>query len=180
VLWRRTGSSLGGTLWVPADLWCDLETEAQAHAPAETGGMLAGYEIGGDVIVTALIGGGPNAVRQRKRFEPDGRWQQAELERRYRESGRLHTYLGDWHSHPAGIASPSADDRRTARRISKDRGARSPHPVTLIAASLWRSGWELAAYRYCGRRGFQKLRIARCAAVETELQRLPRRSGPTC
>ena len=110
--------------------------EARDHAPEETGGMLVGYRtselVGAEIVVTGLIGAGPEAKRTRNRFEPDGKWQQERLEETYMKSGRVTTYLGDWHSHPRGGTRPSATDRTTYRRVASDRKARAPHPLILI------------------------------------------------
>jgi integrative and conjugative element protein (TIGR02256 family) len=92
-------------------------------------------------------------------FLPDGRWQQAELERVYAESGRVTTYLGDWHSHPEGAPIPSRKDKRTARRVARVADARAPRPLTIIVASAG-DDWLIAAYRFVGR-SFRPLRIAR-------------------
>jgi integrative and conjugative element protein (TIGR02256 family) len=101
-----------------------------------------------------VVSDGPCAIREQARFEPDGEWQQAELERIYAESGRIETYLGDWHSHPIGLARPSRRDRRTAARIARDRHARCRNPLTLIVGKSWRHGWEFAPFIYRGWRGF--------------------------
>jgi integrative and conjugative element protein (TIGR02256 family) len=103
--------------------------DASECEPSETGGVLLGYRAGAtDVIVCALIGGGPKAKRRRSDFEPDGEWQEREIAKAYERSGRIHTYVGDWHSHPDGIARPSRRDRETARRIAKHRPARALDP----------------------------------------------------
>jgi integrative and conjugative element protein (TIGR02256 family) len=159
VLRRRARRGLATTLWLPEELRKALETEAKEHSPRETGGMLIGYATDGAIVVTRSIDGGPNSVRKRDRFEPDGEWQQVELERIYRASGRIETFLGDWHSHPRGLGRPSRRDRATARAVARSRSSRAPNPLTLITARTWRGGWELAAFLYIGRSGFQRLEV---------------------
>lgn len=44
-------------------------------------------------------------------------------------------YLGDWHTHPGAVASPSPTDRSTARRRAGDHAAKCPQMVVLIAGS---------------------------------------------
>jgi integrative and conjugative element protein (TIGR02256 family) len=159
VLWRRAGGGLAGSVWLPEELQVALEADADEHDPCETGGMLIGYPSEQSLVITRLVPGGPGAIREHARFEPDGEWQQAELERVYAESGRIETYLGDWHSHPIGVARPSRRDRRTAARIARDRHARCRNPLTLIAGKSWRDGWEFAPFIYRGWRGFLKVSL---------------------
>jgi integrative and conjugative element protein (TIGR02256 family) len=141
---RRTSEC---TVWLPVSLRDRMIEEAREHEPCETGGVLLGYEAGAtDVIVCALIGAGPKAKRRRSGFEPDGEWQEPEIANAYERSGRIQTYLGDWHSHPEGVARPSRRDRDTAHRIAKHREARAPRPLMLIVARDDEE-WEAAAYR---------------------------------
>lgn len=128
--------------------------EADEKAPDETGGMLLGYisveSSPEDLVIEAIIGPGPDARHHRTRFTPDSSWQQDQLARVYADSGRVTTYLGDWHTHPGGVAVPSRIDRRTARRISRSGAARVAMPLTLILASN-EDGWRAVAYRFdCG------------------------------
>jgi integrative and conjugative element protein (TIGR02256 family) len=126
----------GAALYLPRPLLREMVREARDHAPQETGGMLIGYRTSeladAEIVVTGLIGAGPEARRTRNRFEPDGPWQQEQLERIYAQSGRVTTYLGDWHSHPRGGTRLSAIDRATYQRVASDRKARAPHPLVLI------------------------------------------------
>lgn len=147
---RRVGPE---RVWVERSVLDRIYAEADLKAPLETGGMLVGY-CGIDppeVVVTDVIGGGPAAIETEESFCPDGPWQREELAGRYRDSGRITTYLGDWHSHPAGIAAPSSRDRRTAKKISRTRDARMARPLTLIL-SCDDGEWSAFGYRYSRRR----------------------------
>lgn len=109
--------------------------EARDHPHAETGGVLLGYESpDGDVVIAEALGPGPRAIRTSTTFNPDSEWQQALVAERYAASGRIHTYLGDWHTHPEGVAWPSRVDRRTLRRIARDSAARAPRAIMAILA----------------------------------------------
>lgn len=83
------------------------------------------------------------------------------MARIYEESGRRSTYLGDWHSHPDGIAAPSREDHRTARAIRKHAPTRMPRPLMLVVASD-ETSWRIAAFRLT----LQKLRPARLKLYE--------------
>lgn len=146
------------TIWLPEWARAAMLDAAADKEPDETGGILLGYEAPNDraIVITEIVGAGPQARNSRDRFEPDGRWQEDEVARIYEESGRRTTYLGDWHSHPDGIPTPSREDDRTARTIGEHAPARMPHPVMIIVASN-RKSWRIRAFRLSGKR----LRLAR-------------------
>jgi integrative and conjugative element protein (TIGR02256 family) len=151
----------------------------QAHGDRETGGMLVGYE--GDerpeeVVVTSLIAGGPNASHREYTFRPDGRWQRKELARLYAASGRVMTFIGDWHSHPHGLPLPSPTDLKTAARTAANKRARAPRPLTLIVGRDKEGDWLLAAFRYQrGRMTAARLRIFGADAEDLLLDLEPSR-----
>ncbi len=130
-----------------------LEREAERTAPLETGGVLAGYirPDTGAVVVTTAVGPGPNAHHAKSRFDPDGPWHEQQIADIYSRSGRLYTYLGDWHSHPCGRPMPSPLDHKTARHIAASPAARAPHPLMIIISQPDGS-WSPTAYRYARRR----------------------------
>lgn len=123
-------------VWLHAAAWAEMADEGRAKYPDETGGMLLGYRTtavdADEIVITGVIGPGPAARHAPQRFEPDGPWQQTQLEAAYARSGRVNTYLGDWHTHPAGRPAPSRHDSRCARRIARRAEARAPHPLILI------------------------------------------------
>ena len=134
-------------LWIGLAVRDALLREAARMAPMETGGVLMGYRgEGGDVVVTAVIGPGPTAMHARARFLPDHAFQEREIARVYQESGRMHTYLGDWHSHPDGPCTLSSRDRVTLRRIGRERDARVPEPVMVLACGR-AAAWDVVAHR---------------------------------
>jgi integrative and conjugative element protein (TIGR02256 family) len=135
-----------------------LTSEAVRHDPQETGGVLVGYRgEGGDLVVTAAVGPGPNARHGAFTFVPDHEFQEAEIARLYEQSGRRVIYLGDWHSHPRGSCSPSLMDRRTLRGIARDPDARIPEPLMVIIAGSPGS-WRICAYQMYKKRFFWRIR----------------------
>lgn len=138
-------------LYLPSHLAGSVESEAEAWAPLETGGMLLGYREGSNVVVQNILSAGPGAVRGASKFEPDGAWQQTRLDKIYEQSGRITTYLGDWHSHPRGGARPSKTDRETYQRVADEPESRAPNPVILIAA-VSRTGVRCEAHVLHGSR----------------------------
>lgn len=131
------------------DLVRALEHEAERRYPNETGGVLLGFADPDDdeqIQLIAQIGPGPKASHEAFRFEPDSEWQQQRITEAYEQSGRVLTYLGDWHSHPRGGKMPSSLDRETAKKIARCAEARAPHPLILIVYGEPES-WQIVAYR---------------------------------
>ncbi len=115
--------------------------------PKETGGALMGFYSNKDVVVvTDLIDSGPDAVHSVNSFTPDYEFQEKQIATLYAESNRLHTYLGDWHSHPNGSASLSYKDQDTLRRIGTFLKARAPLPIMLLLAGK-KDSWELKSWQ---------------------------------
>lgn len=133
-------------LWISATVLETVAAEAEAWAPDETGGVLMGYEAEGGLVVTRLVGGGPNAVRSANGFAPDEQFQLAEIGRIYEESGRINTFIGDWHSHPGGSPFYSNLDRHAMRTVSRSETARCPRPLMMILGC--QDEWEAVAWRY--------------------------------
>lgn len=125
--------------------------------------MLLGYRAADEgeeeehVVVTDLIGAGPAAVHRPDGFVPDGAWQQERLGEAYIASGRVTTYLGDWHSHPDSTPLPSKKDRKTAKKISRSRSARAREPLMLIVGRD-EDRFRIMGYRYVGG-GFRTLML---------------------
>jgi len=127
-----------------------LRAESLRTFPNETGGILMGWWSADDhgATVRSVIGPGPKAQHGRYTFIPDDEWQEREVARLYQESGRTLSYLGDWHTHPYGIPTPSIRDRRTLCRIARHRAARAPQPLMLILGVSGRRTVVAGAVRY--------------------------------
>lgn len=120
--------------------------EAELTYPLETGGILMGYWVESDIVITHGVGPGTHAVHKSNGFRPDVNFHEAEIARIYEESSRLSTYLGDWHTHPGGSASLSWRDKRTMRRIANSPEARCVMPLMTILAGHeldWLAIWRL-------------------------------------
>lgn len=141
-----------------------MRREAERCYPCESGGVLLGYIDAGHtkrIEVLKQVGPGPDARHETHRFEPDGEWQARRIAAAYEGSGRIVTYLGDWHSHPRGGRKPSDLDRSTAAKIAESPAARAPHPLILILHG-GPTDWDLSAYRR-GRRRLRKAKLIRRA-----------------
>jgi integrative and conjugative element protein (TIGR02256 family) len=128
----RMPKSFPITAWISAACLTSMVEEARHCLPHETGGAFMGYwPDPSTVVITDVIGPGPNSKRTRHSFYPDAEYHDYEIERIYVASDRFHTYLGDWHTHPNGSARTSRKDRKTLSAIASDPGARAPRPIIL-------------------------------------------------
>ncbi len=134
--------------WISWELALEMFTMAAQEAPRETGGVLMGYwtSDGSDVVVTHVVGPGAAALHTTTLFVPDHDAHLRQIERIYLQSGRVSTYLGDWHAHPAGGSLLSATDRRTLRRIASTPSARADCPLMGIVARDEEGDWHLAVW----------------------------------
>lgn len=144
-------------VWLSDSARTFMEEESQREWPQETGGVLMGYAATSNqgrrgVVVMSAIAAGPLSTSTRVSFLPDHTWQADQVAKVYADSGRLWTYLGDWHSHPGGRALPSLRDRMTLRAISAHGPARLPDPVMVILGK--RSvddSWDVEAFEHTTR-----------------------------
>lgn len=129
--------------WVNRRVFCEMSIEADSFCPMETGGVLMGYWAGLDqVVITNIIGPGPKAIHKRYSFTPDDKWHTDGIARIYEKSGRVITYLGEWHSHPYGSPGLSIKDFVTLFRVAVHKPARNPRPIMGILHN--NPQWELA------------------------------------
>lgn len=92
-----------------------IKKECLNHPLVETGGILIGKLNSQEVLVPFTTGSGPKAVRTASSFEPDVEWQQKILDDLF-EKYRVN-YVGSYHRHFGGFASPSWIDYGTAIHI---------------------------------------------------------------
>lgn len=125
----------------------------------ETGGMVLGYEtVSDELVLVEATHPGPNAKKGWLHFEGDHNWDRRLIAELYERSGRLVTYLGEWHSHSFDMAKPSRTDLLTIRRIADYPQARVPFPLSaIVVRSLHpnRVRWE--TYRLNASRELERL-----------------------
>ncbi|HWJ29860.1 MAG TPA: Mov34/MPN/PAD-1 family protein [Flavisolibacter sp.] len=76
----------------------------------ETGGVLCGSYQGDQLVVTSASGPGPDAVHAIDEFIIDKDYMDAYLDAQYDQSGGMHIYIGEWHTHPQVNPEPSEQD----------------------------------------------------------------------
>jgi integrative and conjugative element protein (TIGR02256 family) len=121
-------------VWLPNLIAESMRFEADKFYNLETGGAYMGYWANADeAVVTHNIPAGPKARHERSRFEPDQVWQTRKIESCYQKSGRMDSYLGDWHTHPdTRNATLSLADRACLKGIIRTPEARQNRPIMLI------------------------------------------------
>lgn len=143
------------TVWITADVVASCEAEADRTSPDETGGVLLGWrdDDRNEIVVVHALGPGPNSTHARYNYTPDGDWHDRTVDTVYQRSGRIVTYVGDWHTHPLGSPTLSRTDIRTLGRISHNDEARCSLPIMLLLAnSEGETHWTPQAYIWDPRR----------------------------
>ena len=132
-------------------------------APKETGGILMGYKLEHKIYVTDIVGPGPKAIHEKESFTPDNDYHENEIAQIYERSGRIHTYIGEWHTHPENESYLSGRDKKTLKNISTNPLCRLPQPVMII---LGTSPFEFKSWLYNPKAAisFQELKINICSA----------------
>ncbi|WP_209946393.1 Mov34/MPN/PAD-1 family protein [Bradyrhizobium elkanii] len=102
--------------------------ERYTRAPenmTEAGGILVGCYRGPHVEITECSEPLRRDRRSRLRFDRDDPGHQDLAKRRWKESGRVLTFVGEWHTHPESLPSPSSIDLNTWREVSRKNAAGS-------------------------------------------------------
>lgn len=142
-------------VWISEKALARMVSDAGSFFPNETGGVLMGYRVANEVVITDSVGGGPLAQRSPTRFLPDHSYQTRAIEEIYDSSAGGRSYLGDWHTHPRGRLALSPTDVMTLRRIARHRDARVASPIMMLLAG----DHEWSARAWCWR---PKCRIWNC------------------
>lgn len=143
---------------------------ADEFMPVETGGLLIGYhDANGDVVITEVTGPGPDAIHTESSYVPDYEYDTEQADLLYHASGRLHVYLGDWHTHPKNVDRLSRRDVRALKTIAETPSARAEEPVMIIlvherewAIRAW-SGRFVRCFQF-----FRRFTFCRRAAIPFE------------
>ncbi|MDQ2759167.1 MAG: Mov34/MPN/PAD-1 family protein [Actinomycetota bacterium] len=129
-----------------------IEHEAIERRLHETGGSLFGWEVDEHVFVACASGPGPGAKHRPRSFAPAPSAVAEVMERVRDVSHGRYGYVGSWHTHPCGAASPSGTDTGTAEAMAEQTDLMLPRPLLLILSTTGtarrvRLG-ELCAWRW--------------------------------
>ncbi len=132
-------------IWIPEHLYTRIRSLADQFMPMETGGLLMGYrDSNGDTVITDFTGPGPNAIHAECSYIPDYEHDTAQADLLYHASGRLHVYLGDWHTHPKDVDTLSRRDIRALKTIADTPCARVAEPLMIIL--VHQGEWTICAW----------------------------------
>jgi len=127
------------SVWLAESVLTLMHAEARRIYPLETGGVLIGWRSGVDRVIVDMRGPGLSALHGQTRFFPDHSWQLSEIRKLFASSNGDLDYLGDWHTHPDGVAMMSEQDESTLQRIS--RRVASPLMAILAGGAMeWNMG----------------------------------------
>jgi integrative and conjugative element protein (TIGR02256 family) len=127
------------TVWLDSRARAHIEREAIGRRLRETGGALFGWEHDGELVIACASGPGRHAKHRPRRFEPNRRTTAVAMRAVAKSSEGRYGYIGSWHTHPCGAATPSRLDTRTARDLAEQEDLRVPRPLLLIVGTRCRS-----------------------------------------
>jgi len=121
------------------------------HGPRalEAGGVLIGRHLLGteDIVADYVTTPMQGDKRTRFSFYRGQKQHQRAVDRAWAASGGVYTYLGEWHTHPESVPSPSCLDRR--EHIRTIQTARCSHPIFfLILGTETARTWEAGSAMY--------------------------------
>lgn len=129
---RALGPNAKHLIFTPAILEVLYSERQLKPSQSESGGQLFG-EIANDVItVTTATTPSPKDLRSRFRFTRSRETEQAEIDQEF--SNGFH-YLGDWHTHPEIIPTPSRTDCIGARRLFRTSRHQLPNFLMVIVGT---------------------------------------------
>lgn len=118
------------------------------HGPRmfEAGGVLIGRHLIGseDIIVDQVTTPLRGDKRSRFSFYRAHKCHQHAVDRAWKASGGVYTYLGEWHTHAEPVPTPSGLDERERIRILET--ARCSHPIFFVVLGTESARiWEVAS-----------------------------------
>jgi integrative and conjugative element protein (TIGR02256 family) len=118
-----------------------IANEARGSADGtETGGIVLGHDRDGELLVTVVGGPGPAALRTPNRFKRDLAHAQALADDAYDRDGSV--WIGEWHTHPKGPATPSAVDLNTYATHLADPTLEFSRFLSIIVLPCDEHGWQ--------------------------------------
>ncbi|MFH1465457.1 MAG: Mov34/MPN/PAD-1 family protein [Pseudomonadota bacterium] len=141
MIWSRPG---GGRVAATSEVW-EVWSAAMrdAMAGAETGGILLGRRLkdSADVVIDQAL---PALQEDDRGFLSfiRGEAHQRSVDRAWRDSMGVINYLGDWHTHPQRVPSPSGRDVQTWRRLASIQQEEHRPLFFFILGNEGISAWE--------------------------------------
>jgi integrative and conjugative element protein (TIGR02256 family) len=103
------------------------------YFPNEFGGVFIGYRSDKNIIITDVLI--PDSYKNGKTvFVRHPGTLNERLSTIHEETNGKINYIGEWHSHPNGSASPSLTDINAMKEISNDLKINNPNPILMISS----------------------------------------------
>lgn len=109
-----------------------FERHIQSDSGTEAGGILLGHVRGKHLEVLEASEPTPQDRRLRYFFERMIHGHKGLAERRWRESNGLVRYIGEWHTHPQDVPSPSGTDICEWELLARARSDRRPMLAVIV------------------------------------------------
>lgn len=107
--------------------------------PWEVGGWLLGYWTQKDEVVVVTHATPPAARGTACGITISGEGHRPRFDEAWAKSNGNVTFLGDWHTHPGGPASPSVRDARALLQLANEPEYGTPRPlVAIVQLPRWR------------------------------------------
>lgn len=124
----------GRYVLIEGHIWDFLFSHAQTKSnAAEAGGILLGHRAGGHIHVISATGPLPNDKRARLRFDRLDTGHQKAARDAWASSGGTVDYVGDWHTHPQSVPTPSSKDHVEWKKLTK--ALPSSHLFAIVGSS---------------------------------------------
>ena len=108
---------------IPRNIYERLVAEGEEGAgKPERGGIMIGRFRGPHIEITEMTLPGKSDKASLFSFDRRDRTHQRSAIAAWRTSDNTKAYVGEWHSHPFGAATPSITDKRTWERLTKKAG----------------------------------------------------------
>jgi len=138
---------MNGYFSIPANIYERLVSEGKGAAgKQERGGILIGQYRGPHIEITDITLPGKSDRASLFRFDRRDAVHQRSAAKAWRVSGNTKTYVGEWHTHPFGAATPSGMDKRTWERLTREAGEPlifiivTPADIAFFRAELGNNG----------------------------------------
>ncbi len=95
-----------------------FNSEILKFGEIETGGVLIGFISGNTIFVEKASNGGKNAIHEELYFKADPNYIDMFIDMEVANSNGQFRYLGEWHTHPEVMPSPSVIDINSLNEIA--------------------------------------------------------------
>ena len=109
----------------------------------EAGGILIGYEaVDGDIIIEYATEPYKGDNRKRKFFHRKDSKHNEILDKIWEREGKIHMYIGEWHTHPENQPEYSYQDKKNWTKISKQMSQQKEYYIHIIVGITEIRCWQ--------------------------------------